>query len=214
MYAIKQRLYVTCGPGSIVGKATVYGLDGPGIESRWGRDFLYLSRPALGSKQPPLQWVPGLSRAKAAGTWLCLLNPFYCRGHERVELYLYSPYGPYGLYRASVPVQWCTLYIKHGLFCIDLYETLNYAIFHTYRPRNVKVRVETDRQTVRSLDWKFRPSLHSSQHTHSCSTTVCKEFLHRTLRKSAEQFICWHYVTDRRIHGWTWFLYKEFTLKC
>ena len=30
-------------------------------------------------------------------------------GHERVELYLYSPYGPYGLYRASVPVQWCTL---------------------------------------------------------------------------------------------------------
>ena len=30
-------------------------------------------------------------------------------GHERVELYLYSRYGPYGLYRASVPVQGCTL---------------------------------------------------------------------------------------------------------
>jgi len=29
-------------------------------------------------------------------------------GHERVELYLYSPYGAYGLYRASVPVQGCT----------------------------------------------------------------------------------------------------------
>jgi len=29
-------------------------------------------------------------------------------GHERVELYLYSPYGPYGLYRTSAPVQWCT----------------------------------------------------------------------------------------------------------
>jgi len=26
-------------------------------------------------------------------------------GHERVELYLYSPYGLYDLYRASVPVQ-------------------------------------------------------------------------------------------------------------
>jgi hypothetical protein len=26
-------------------------------------------------------------------------------GHERVELYLYSPYGPWGLQRASVPVQ-------------------------------------------------------------------------------------------------------------
>jgi hypothetical protein len=29
--------------------------------------------------------------------------------HERVELYLYSPCGPYGLYRASVHVQGCTL---------------------------------------------------------------------------------------------------------
>ena len=29
-------------------------------------------------------------------------------GHERVELYLFSPYGLYGLYRASVPVQGCT----------------------------------------------------------------------------------------------------------
>jgi len=33
------------------------------------------------------------------------LTPFYFRGQERVELYLYTPYGPYGLYRASVPVQ-------------------------------------------------------------------------------------------------------------
>jgi len=29
-------------------------------------------------------------------------------GHETVELYLYSLYGPYGLHRASVPVQGCT----------------------------------------------------------------------------------------------------------
>ena len=27
---------------------------------------------------------------------------------KKVELYLYSPYRPYGLYRASVPVQGCT----------------------------------------------------------------------------------------------------------
>jgi len=26
-------------------------------------------------------------------------------GHEIVDLYLYSPYGPYGMYRASVAVQ-------------------------------------------------------------------------------------------------------------
>jgi len=28
-----------CGPGSIVGIATGYGLDGPGIESRWGGEI-------------------------------------------------------------------------------------------------------------------------------------------------------------------------------
>ena len=34
--------------------------------------------------------------------------PSSAAGHERVELYLYSPCGPYSLYRASVPVQGCT----------------------------------------------------------------------------------------------------------
>jgi len=47
------------GINSSVGIATRYGLDGPGIESRWGRDFPYPSRPALGPTQPPIQWVPG-----------------------------------------------------------------------------------------------------------------------------------------------------------
>ena len=43
------------GPGSVVGIATDYGLDGPGIESRCGGDFPYLSRPALRPTQPPVQ---------------------------------------------------------------------------------------------------------------------------------------------------------------
>ena len=50
------------GPDSVVGIATAYGLDGPGIESRRGPDFPHESRPALRPIQPPAQRVPSLSR--------------------------------------------------------------------------------------------------------------------------------------------------------
>ena len=53
---------VCVGRDSSVGIANRYGLDGPGIESRQGRDYPHPSRPALGPIQPPIQWVPGLSR--------------------------------------------------------------------------------------------------------------------------------------------------------
>jgi hypothetical protein len=49
-------------PGSSVGIATRCGMEGPGIESQCGRDFPHLSRPALWPTQPPVQWVPCLSR--------------------------------------------------------------------------------------------------------------------------------------------------------
>jgi len=54
------QLFYVCGPGSSVGIATGYGMDG--IESRSWRDFPHLSRPALGPTQPPVQLVTGLSR--------------------------------------------------------------------------------------------------------------------------------------------------------
>jgi hypothetical protein len=41
-------IYRHGGPGSVVGIATGYGLDSPGIQSRRGRDFSHLSRPVLG----------------------------------------------------------------------------------------------------------------------------------------------------------------------
>ena len=50
-----------CGPGSSVGIATDYGLDGPG-SNPGGDEVFRPSRPALGPTQLPVQWVPGLSR--------------------------------------------------------------------------------------------------------------------------------------------------------
>ena len=50
-----------CGPGSSVGIATYYGLDDPGSNPR-EYEIFRPSRPVLGSIQPPVKWVPGLSR--------------------------------------------------------------------------------------------------------------------------------------------------------
>ena len=83
------------GRDSSVGIATRYGLDGPGIESRWGSRF-----------STPVQTGPGAHPAsctmgtgsfpgvKRPGRGVDHPPPSKRRGHERVELYLYSPSGP------------------------------------------------------------------------------------------------------------------------
>ena len=69
-----------------VGIATSYGLDGPGIESRWGRDFPHACRPVLGPTHNDCRVFPG---GKAAGTWRWPSTPSSAEVKERVELYLY-----------------------------------------------------------------------------------------------------------------------------
>jgi len=94
------------GRDSSVGVATGYGLDGPGIESRWGEIFRTCPDRPWG---PPSLLYNGYrvftGGKERPGRDAEPSPPSSAVGHERVELYLYSPYGPYGLYRASVPVQ-------------------------------------------------------------------------------------------------------------
>ena len=49
------------GPSSAVGIATDYGMYGPGSNPGWDEIFRP-SGPGLGPTQPPVKWVPGLSR--------------------------------------------------------------------------------------------------------------------------------------------------------
>jgi len=59
VYVIRKVLISE--PGSSVGIATDYGLDGPG-SNPGGDEIFRLSRPALGPTQPAAEWVPDLSR--------------------------------------------------------------------------------------------------------------------------------------------------------
>jgi hypothetical protein len=76
-----------------------YGLDDRGFESRQGLGiflFTTASRPALGTTQPPIQWVPGaLSlRVKRPGGEADHLPPTSAEVKECVELYFHSPNTP------------------------------------------------------------------------------------------------------------------------
>jgi len=78
---------------------TRYGLDVPGIESRWGRDFPHPSRATVGAHPASCTigtgFFPGV---KAAGAWRWPPIPFSAEIKERVELYLYPPLGLHGLF--------------------------------------------------------------------------------------------------------------------
>jgi hypothetical protein len=73
------------GPSSSVGIATGYGLYGPRIESRWARDFPHLST------QPPILWVPGLSRGWNGRDVALTTHPHLAPRLKKEQSYTYTP---------------------------------------------------------------------------------------------------------------------------
>jgi hypothetical protein len=122
------------GPGNSVRIATGYGLDGPGIESRLGRDSPHLSRPALGPTQSPVKWVPGLFPGVESGRGVTLtphplLVPRSKKNQSRAIpllflrfLVAYEKCGTYLLRKTTNYLEKCTWYTvqdnltKNGAF--------------------------------------------------------------------------------------------------
>jgi len=88
-------IHSTVGRDSSISMATCYRLDGPGIKPPWGREFLHLSRLALGPTQPPIQWVPGLTRRESGQGVELTTQPKIALSLKKQQMrYLYSTSGP------------------------------------------------------------------------------------------------------------------------
>jgi hypothetical protein len=83
------------GRDSVVGIATRYELDGPGIESRWGATFSAPVQTGFGAYRVSCTMgtgsFPGVERP---GRGVDHPPPSSAEVKERVELYLYCPSGP------------------------------------------------------------------------------------------------------------------------
>jgi hypothetical protein len=75
--------------------------------------LFYLPRPDLGPAQPPIQWLPGLSRGKAAGAWRWLPTPSSTEVKERVGLHIYSPSGT-----SWLVLGWTLTFLSVLFYCI------------------------------------------------------------------------------------------------
>jgi hypothetical protein len=93
------------GPGSVAGIAIGYGAGQSGdrmpVEARFSAPvqtgpWAHLASCTMGTGSFP--------RVKSGRGVTVTPYPFYSRGQEEVELYLYFLYGPYDLYRASVHI--------------------------------------------------------------------------------------------------------------
>jgi hypothetical protein len=101
---VSNSQHTSVGRDSSVSIATPYGLDGPGIEPRWGQDFPQPSRPALGPTQSHIVGYQVLPGGKVVTALRWPPTPCCVEVKERVKLYIYCASMP------SWPVLWWTFF--------------------------------------------------------------------------------------------------------
>jgi len=133
-------------------------------------------------------------------------------GHERVELYLYSPCDPYGLYRTSVPVQGCTLSIY--LIIINVHRSSCKVNMSVITVRFL-IKLELSRQIFEKT-LKCQISRKSVLWGPSCSTRMDRQTqqsyqslfaILRTRLKTQE--LCKKMISRQSIMSIRWFSRKE-----
>ena len=114
IYIYPSVIHTVNEPGSSVGIATDYGLDGPGIESRWGEIFCP-SRPALGPTQPPVTMGTGsFPGVKYSQGMLLTTHPLLVLRSWKIRA-------------IPLPTLWATTGPVTGLLCLNLFNTHSHS---------------------------------------------------------------------------------------
>ena len=193
---------LNCGPGIVVGIATGYGLHGQGIEPRWRRNFPHLSRPALGPTQPPVQWVPGISRGQRAAGRDADPSPPSSAVVKKEQSYTSTP--PVGRTACTEPQ--CLYKGAPYLFLLHLTHDTHGNVY----PYSVPVQTDHNRYswTLKhcpraDLEW-IRPNCYASFvrcffDFSSCFSSVSTLQTNKTEMTSAPRTSCKVHVTSDRL---------------
>jgi hypothetical protein len=125
-----NKNYNTYCPSQWAGIATCYGLDSPGIESRWGRNFPHLSRPTWG---PPSFLYNGyrvFPGGQATGAWGWPPTPSSAKVKERVVLYLTHHWSLVACSRVNFTFNCTSVLYKVRTEMEEIFYDLNVILMH------------------------------------------------------------------------------------
>ena len=109
---------VQTGSGAHAASCTMGTASFPGVKSGRGVTLTpYTLLVPLVMKEWSYTYPPPMGRTACTEPQCLYKGALYLT----VDQYLYSPYGPYGLYRASVPVQGCTLPYSRAISLLPLW---------------------------------------------------------------------------------------------